>query len=171
MADDNLVQWLENGISKDYINYYYYNEFKNINPIGRVGKLVHSLNNDSFIKEIVNEIVVTLRNYLKDNFSKLDWNIKLQFAIQIADAVSCMHQKDIIHRDLILAFHVEWQKYQECWKDNPDDRPDMQQVFFDLKSIKNITVALPIEDIKEDTIAFNPIYINNSLSNPSNNIS
>ncbi|PKC65754.1 kinase-like protein [Rhizophagus irregularis] len=42
----------------------------------------------------------TLRNYLKYNFSKLDWNIKLQFAIQIADAISCIHQKNIIHRDL-----------------------------------------------------------------------
>ena len=43
----------------------------------------------------------TLRNYLKDNFNGLDWNMKLQFAIQTADAVSCMHQKDIIHRDLV----------------------------------------------------------------------
>ena len=43
----------------------------------------------------------TLRNYLKDNFSRLDWNIKLQFAIQIADAVSGIHQKNIIHRDLV----------------------------------------------------------------------
>ena len=43
----------------------------------------------------------TLRNYLKDNFNKLDWNMKLQFAIQIADAVSCLHQKNIIHRDLV----------------------------------------------------------------------
>ena len=43
----------------------------------------------------------TLGDYLKDNFSKLNWNIKLQFAIQIADAVSCIHQKNIIHRDLV----------------------------------------------------------------------
>ena len=43
----------------------------------------------------------TLRNYLKNNFSRLDWNMKLQFAIQIADAVSCIHQKNIIHRDLV----------------------------------------------------------------------
>jgi serine/threonine protein kinase len=48
----------------------------------------------------------TLRNYLKDNFKKLDWNIKLQFAIQIADAVLCMHQKDIIHRDLASILFV-----------------------------------------------------------------
>ena len=43
----------------------------------------------------------TLRNYLKNNFDKLDWNIKLQFAIQIANAVSCLHQNDIIHHDLV----------------------------------------------------------------------
>jgi serine/threonine protein kinase len=43
----------------------------------------------------------TLGSYLKENFYKLDWNIKLQFAIQIADAVSCIHQHDIIHCDLV----------------------------------------------------------------------
>ncbi|PKK77855.1 kinase-like protein [Rhizophagus irregularis] len=42
----------------------------------------------------------TLRDYLKENFSKLDLSTKLQFAIQISDAVSCLHQKNIIHRDL-----------------------------------------------------------------------
>ncbi|CAB4388341.1 unnamed protein product [Rhizophagus irregularis] len=42
----------------------------------------------------------TLKNYLKDNFNKLDWNIKLKFAVQIADAVSCIHKKEIIHNDL-----------------------------------------------------------------------
>jgi serine/threonine protein kinase len=43
----------------------------------------------------------TLRNYLKNNFYKLDWNIKLQFAIQIANAVSYIHQNDIIHCNLV----------------------------------------------------------------------
>ncbi|CAB4373840.1 unnamed protein product [Rhizophagus irregularis] len=42
----------------------------------------------------------TLGNYLKENFNKLDWSIKLQFAIQTADAVSYIHQHDIIHCDL-----------------------------------------------------------------------
>jgi serine/threonine protein kinase len=51
----------------------------------------------------------TLRDYLKNNFNKLNWNDKLQFAIQIADAVSCMHRKDIIHRDLVstIFFYVK----------------------------------------------------------------
>ena len=43
----------------------------------------------------------TLRNYLENNFMKLDWNNKLQFAIEIADAVSCIHGKNIIHNDLV----------------------------------------------------------------------
>jgi serine/threonine protein kinase len=43
----------------------------------------------------------TLGNYLKANFDKLNWIMKLQFAIQIADAVLCLHQNDIIHRDLV----------------------------------------------------------------------
>ena len=46
----------------------------------------------------------TLRDYLKNNFNKLDWNEKLQFAIQIADAVSCLHRKNIVHRDLVSIF-------------------------------------------------------------------
>lgn len=46
----------------------------------------------------------TLRNYLKNNFYGLDWNFKLQFAIQIANAVSYIHKKDIIHRDLVSKF-------------------------------------------------------------------
>jgi serine/threonine protein kinase len=48
----------------------------------------------------------TLRNYLKNNFKKLDWNIKLRFAIQIADAVSCMHRNNIIHRDLVSVIKI-----------------------------------------------------------------
>ncbi|CAB5350860.1 unnamed protein product [Rhizophagus irregularis] len=159
----------------------------------------------------------TLGNYLKDNFDRLDWNMKLQFSIQIADAVSCIHQYDIIHCDLhsdnilihqnaikladfglsrrlvevstqkdILgivpyidpqhfqeqtntnnySYHYRPNKksdvlklmleisngkrespipntpidylniYKECWQNNPDDRPNMQKVFSDLKSIK-----------------------------------
>jgi serine/threonine protein kinase len=43
----------------------------------------------------------TLRNYLKENFNKLNLNNKLQFAMQISDAVSYLHQKSIIHCGLV----------------------------------------------------------------------
>src|SRR6266498_2931990 len=46
----------------------------------------------------------TLGDYLKNNFNKLNWNDKLQFAIQISDAVSFIHHKNIVHRDLVKYF-------------------------------------------------------------------
>ncbi|RGB40147.1 kinase-like domain-containing protein [Rhizophagus diaphanus] len=41
----------------------------------------------------------TLRTYLKKN-TKLTWKNRYRFAYQLADAVSCLHQSDIVHRDL-----------------------------------------------------------------------
>ncbi|GES99722.1 kinase-like domain-containing protein [Rhizophagus clarus] len=124
--NNKWVQWIKDGIANEYINYYDYDDFQNIECIGSGGF------------EIVNEIILmqkvrfhaniiqffgltsnssdmetnylfileyadngTLKNYLNYNFNKLDWNFKLQFAIQIADAVSCIHQNDIVHNDLI----------------------------------------------------------------------
>ncbi|GBC10314.1 hypothetical protein RclHR1_09510005 [Rhizophagus clarus] len=138
IVDSNeCVQWIEDGISKDYINYHDYDEFQNIQHIGSgtSGRVYWStwesrdtivaLKSFKFNKDVMRGLVNeffgitkrkdkdsgyllvleyadggTLRNYLKNNFYKLDWNIKLQFAIQIANAVSFIHKKDIIHRGL-----------------------------------------------------------------------
>ncbi|RGB24371.1 kinase-like domain-containing protein [Rhizophagus diaphanus] len=157
VADTNeWTQLIEDAITNDFINYYDYNEFQNLQHIGSgvFGKVYHAAwksqgtivalksfeFNNCIMKEIFNEIQllrkvnfhkniiqlfgiikrknsdknmdsdylfileyadgVTLKNYLENNFYKLDWNIKLQFAIQIADAVLCIHQNDIIHCDL-----------------------------------------------------------------------
>ncbi|PKK63142.1 kinase-like protein [Rhizophagus irregularis] len=42
----------------------------------------------------------TLREYLKKNFINLTWNDKFKMAYQLACAVLCLHEEDIIHRDL-----------------------------------------------------------------------
>ncbi len=42
-----------------------------------------------------------LNTYLKEHFYELDWNDKYQLALQLASAVKCMHDCDIIHRDLV----------------------------------------------------------------------
>ncbi|EXX58133.1 uncharacterized protein OCT59_019287 [Rhizophagus irregularis] len=42
----------------------------------------------------------TLLNYLKNNYDKLNWNDKYNLAYQLASAVSCLHDKGIIHGDL-----------------------------------------------------------------------
>ncbi|RGB28117.1 kinase-like domain-containing protein [Rhizophagus diaphanus] len=42
----------------------------------------------------------SLRDYLKNNFSKLTWNDKFLMAYQLACAVSCLHVEGVVHRDL-----------------------------------------------------------------------
>ncbi|RGB42639.1 kinase-like domain-containing protein [Rhizophagus diaphanus] len=42
----------------------------------------------------------SLSKYLKENFEKLTWEDKLKLSYQLASAVSCLHDEDIIHRDL-----------------------------------------------------------------------
>src|SRR2546421_91782 len=44
----------------------------------------------------------TLRNHLKENFNNLTWNDKHNLAFQLACAVSCLHKKGIVHRDLVI---------------------------------------------------------------------
>ena len=43
----------------------------------------------------------SLRNYLKENFNNLTWEDKYKLAYQLACAVSCLHDEEIIHRDLV----------------------------------------------------------------------
>ncbi|RHZ81008.1 hypothetical protein Glove_130g199 [Diversispora epigaea] len=42
----------------------------------------------------------SLRQYLKTNFQKLDWDVKLNIAKQIANILTLLHSKDIIHGKL-----------------------------------------------------------------------
>ncbi|RGB22525.1 kinase-like domain-containing protein [Rhizophagus diaphanus] len=42
----------------------------------------------------------TLQNYLSECFEYLTWNDKLDLALQLANAISCLHDEKIVHRDL-----------------------------------------------------------------------
>src|SRR5688572_3089647 len=42
----------------------------------------------------------TLRNYLSEKFSLMDWEIKCSFALEISAAIRSMHEKGIVHEDL-----------------------------------------------------------------------
>ncbi|GBB88072.1 hypothetical protein RclHR1_01460022 [Rhizophagus clarus] len=150
------INWIEDSISKDYLEYFEYNHFSNIQEIGfgSFGK-VYRANwkdhhhkhfvlksfptvNNTTIKEIIEELKLqykmdfhenisrfygittksqdddlkkyflvmeyadsgTLQNYLKEHFNILSWNDKLNLALQLANAVSDLHDKGIIHYNL-----------------------------------------------------------------------
>ncbi|CAB4438045.1 unnamed protein product [Rhizophagus irregularis] len=97
----------------------------------------------------------SLRNYLKENFSKLTWDDKYLMAYQLACAVSCLHDEKIIHRDLhsgnilvhkntikLADFEISQglretvvpdtpneyvEIYTKCWDGEPDNRPTIYQ--------------------------------------------
>ena len=46
-----------------------------------------------------------LQNYLKEHFNNLTWNDKFSLALQLAYAVSHLHDRGIIHCDLVIALH------------------------------------------------------------------
>ncbi|CAB4472837.1 unnamed protein product [Rhizophagus irregularis] len=41
-----------------------------------------------------------LRDYLRNNFASLEWNHKIQMALDITNGLKFLHSKEIIHRDL-----------------------------------------------------------------------
>ena len=44
----------------------------------------------------------SLRNYLRENFSRLTWDDKFNLALQLSYAVSCLHDEKIVHCDLVI---------------------------------------------------------------------
>ncbi|PKK65900.1 kinase-like protein [Rhizophagus irregularis] len=60
--------------------------------------LIHQMNKYLLIMEYADG--GTLHSYLIENFNRLDWNDKLRLAIQLANAISCIHNEDIVHGDL-----------------------------------------------------------------------
>ncbi|CAB4435330.1 unnamed protein product [Rhizophagus irregularis] len=59
---------------------------------------MHSENKYSLVLEYADN--GTLSTYLNKHFNELDWNDKYQLAFQLANAVACLHDCNIIHRDL-----------------------------------------------------------------------
>ena len=64
----------------------------------------HQMNKYALVLEYAND--GTLNTYLSKHFSELNWNDKYHLALQLADAVEFLHEKDIIHRDLVIILYI-----------------------------------------------------------------
>ena len=53
----------------------------------------------------------TLQDYLKKNFCNLTWNDKFNLALQLAYAVSFLHDERIMHRDLVIYLYYITRSY------------------------------------------------------------
>lgn len=67
--------------------------------------------NDYFFYLLENLLVMdyadcgSLQDYLEKKFNNLTWNNKYELAFQLACAVSFLHDRRIVHRDLV--FHLK----------------------------------------------------------------
>ncbi|GES80192.1 kinase-like domain-containing protein [Rhizophagus clarus] len=122
------INWLEKSISDEYLDYYKYSEFKNIQQLGKgaFGSVVCAnwKNTDTILvlkffnnqkvtlKEFVNELKLHRKVHFNTNIIKFygitktetnNYALVMEYAdnaLQLADAILCLHECDIIHRDL-----------------------------------------------------------------------
>ncbi|RIA82522.1 kinase-like domain-containing protein [Glomus cerebriforme] len=80
---DEWIQWIKDGIGKEYINYHYYNEFQNINCVG-TGKFrkVYQVNWTS-LNTIVALKFLESSNFMKEIFNELKLLHKVNFHTNI----------------------------------------------------------------------------------------
>ncbi|CAG8442721.1 5382_t:CDS:2 [Dentiscutata heterogama] len=113
-------RWIDNKIEEGKIIEYKYEEFKKFKKIG-IGahstvlrvvvnrenietmyalKIIES--NANISEDIVKEYADngTLSDYLSKNATKIEWDLKIYFAIQLVDAVKWLHGSNVIHGDL-----------------------------------------------------------------------
>ncbi|CAB5215790.1 unnamed protein product [Rhizophagus irregularis] len=124
----------------------------------------------------------TLGKYLMENATTIKWESQLKFAKEIASGVLCLHDNEIIHRDLhpnnilvhqhtikitdfgrssilngvrekpIPNTNVKFiELYQKCWRNKPDERPEINQVISELNNVNpEINFNFQVNELTEE---------------------
>ncbi|CAG8565789.1 6614_t:CDS:2 [Dentiscutata erythropus] len=80
----------------------------------------------------------TLRNYLCEKRTKIEWKLKIQFAIQLRCEL------------LFLAIIRIFASNLECWQSKPNDRPSLEEVSMRLNYINDpFFQDIPLNDISD----------------------
>ncbi|CAG8592376.1 6737_t:CDS:2, partial [Acaulospora morrowiae] len=110
-----------------------------------------------------------LRKYLTDKKDELNWDKKIELAIQLAEGLLYIHNTmNVAHCDLnvrevpVIGTPLSFvQLYSNCWEASPLLRPTADQIFNELKS-------LSLDPMYEGDNFFNDILSNTSDSNRHN---
>ncbi|KAF0407567.1 kinase-like domain-containing protein [Gigaspora margarita] len=101
--DDDFVREIKNITKVDY----------NINIIRFLGITIDPTETYHMVLQYANN--GDLRSYLRNHFSELDWPTKIKMAKEISSGINCLHNSNIIHRDLVSDFHLSCLEIGNLW--------------------------------------------------------
>ncbi|RIB23353.1 kinase-like domain-containing protein [Gigaspora rosea] len=90
-----MSDWFKIAVEREFIKSFEYEFFVNWEIIGEgeIQELKHYM-----ILQFANN--GDLRSYFHNHFSELDWPTKIRMAMDIAKGINCLHNANIVHRDL-----------------------------------------------------------------------
>ncbi|CAI2186384.1 17301_t:CDS:2, partial [Funneliformis geosporum] len=148
---EESIKWLEN--SENYLNYYEYSDFRNLKLIGdgAFGSVM------KVVKEHAKNILVHQKSIKiadfglsKKIFDDLNNTNEIRGCIPYIDPkITAIIQGK--RETIIDGTPIEYGKiYQDCWKYEPDKRPNMHEVVSSIKAITSLLKSLRITSIKSE---------------------
>ncbi|CAB4488115.1 unnamed protein product [Rhizophagus irregularis] len=134
-TDNKWIQWIKDGIDNEYINYHDYNEFQDMECIGVGG----------------------FGNVYRANWKSSDTVVALKSLTNGKDGMKEVvnEHSDGKRETPIFNTPIDYINiYTKCWQDNPSGRPEMQQVFSELKLVNLNTSELIEKCIKEKDVEY-----------------
>ncbi|RHZ51452.1 hypothetical protein Glove_478g24 [Diversispora epigaea] len=97
---------LESALKDERIEKFDHNKFKEIPEIARGGfGTVYHPSTETYYLILQYSKDGDLRTDLRNNFNELDWKTKINMAKDITSGLRCIHEENIVHKDLNILVH------------------------------------------------------------------